>query len=100
MSKVDFWHKSVKKLLNLLKFVTASRVGVVCTMNKDFRAWPLCACSCFGFKNDIMSGVAFWAREVWINTILQITYRMQNGTIFSLKNSDKICDIFLVFGHQ
>lgn len=53
-------------------------------MNKDVRAGPLCECSCIGFKNYIMGGVAFWVREVWINAILKITYRMQNGTIFSL----------------
>lgn len=68
--------------INWLKIMTASRVGVVCTMNKDVSARPLCACSCIGFKNDIMGVVAFWVREFWINTILKITYK--NGKIFSL----------------
>lgn len=64
--------------------MTTSRVGVVCTMNKDVKVWPLRTCSCIGFKNDIMGGVAFWVGEVWINAIWKITYRMQNGTIRSL----------------
>lgn len=44
--------------------MTASRLGIVCTMNKDVRAWPYPVCSCIGFKNDIMGSVPFWLREV------------------------------------